>query len=76
MAWLFNVRGGDLDYNPVTLGYGLVSKDEACLVDLGKVTNEVRAHLDEAGVVVKPYDDCAGDMRAAAARQDALDRRR
>ena len=41
VAWLFNVRGGDLDYNPVTLGYGLVNKDEACLyVDLGKVTNE------------------------------------
>ena len=30
VAWLFNVRGGDLDYNPVTLGYGLVNKDEAC----------------------------------------------
>ncbi len=73
VAWLFNVRGGDLDYNPVTLGYGLVSMDEACFyVDIGKVTNEVRAHLDEAGVVVKPYDECAGDMRAAAAAGKTL----
>ena len=67
VAWLFNVRGGDLDYNPVTLGYGLVGEDDACFyVDEGKATDEVRAHLAEAGVTVKPYDACAEDMRAAA----------
>lgn len=73
VAWLFNVRGGDLDYNPVTLGYGLVGEDDACFyVDEGKATEDVRAHLAEAGVTVKPYDACAEDMRAAAAAGKTL----
>ena len=73
VAWLFNVRGGDLDYNPVTLGYGLIGEDDACFyVDEGKATEDVRAHLAEAGVTVKPYDACAEDMRAAAAAGKTL----
>ena len=68
VAWLFNVRGGDLDYNPVTLGYGLVNKDEACLyVDLGKVTNEVRAHLRD-GVAMASFW-CWLDEQAAQGKE-------
>ena len=68
VAWLFNVRGGDTECNPVTLGYGLVGKDTAALyVDQKKVTPEVAAHLKEAGVEVKAYEACDQDMRAAAA---------
>lgn len=69
VAWLFNVRGGDLAFNPVALGYGLVGKDTAALyVDAGKVTAEVAAHLADAGVDVKPYEACEEDIKGAAAR--------
>ena len=38
-AWLFNLRGGDVDYNPVFVSYGIVSAKEATLfVDLVKVS--------------------------------------
>lgn len=41
VAWLFNVRGGDVPYNPVCLSYGVVTADGATLyVDGGKVTPE------------------------------------
>ena len=73
VAWLFNVRGGDLAYNPVSLAYGIVGKDTATMyVDAAKVTAEVAAHLAEGGVEVKPYDACAEDVRAAAAEGERL----
>ena len=67
VAWLFNVRGNDLDFNPVALGYGLVGKDTATLyVDEAKVTAETRsAHLAEGGVDVAA-------VRARARRTCAL----
>ena len=37
-AWLFNMRGGDVDYNPIFVSYGLVTAKEATLfVDAAKV---------------------------------------
>jgi Xaa-Pro aminopeptidase len=39
IAWLFNLRGSDVDFNPVFLSYALVTLDSATLyVDLAKVT--------------------------------------
>ena len=36
-AWLFNMRGGDVDYNPIFVSYGLVTAKEASLfVDAAK----------------------------------------
>ncbi len=37
-AWLFNLRGSDISYNPVFLSYATVTEDAAKLfVDAGKV---------------------------------------
>ena len=37
-AWLFNLRGGDVDYNPVFMSYGIITAKEAILfVDTQKV---------------------------------------
>ena len=41
VAWLFNLRGGDVPYNPVFVSYGVVTAEGATLyVDLAKVTPE------------------------------------
>lgn len=38
IAWLFNVRGSDVAYNPVVIAYAVVTPDEAVLhVDRGKL---------------------------------------
>lgn len=67
VCWLLNVRGGDVDFNPVTVAYTLVHPDAATLyVDAGKVVPEVAAQLAEAGVAVKPYGAVWGDIAAAA----------
>jgi len=50
IAWLLNVRGGDVDHTPVALSYAIVRADgETDLyVAPGKVTDAVRQHLGNA----------------------------
>lgn len=58
VAWTLNLRGSDVQSNPVFLGYIVLTKDEAYLfVDLEKLTAEARIHLDQAFVKVRPYED-------------------
>ena len=65
VAWLLNVRGADVDHNPVVLAYVLVEKEAATLfVDERKVGPEVAAALAAAGVALAPYER----VRAALAR--------
>ena len=73
VAWLFNVRGNDLDFNPVALGYGLITQDRATLyVDEAKVSDALRASLKAEGVDVAAYEACAADVKALAAAGKAL----
>ena len=57
IAWLLNLRGDDIQYNPYFVSYLLVEDKSATLfVDHKKMTPEVLRHLSEAGVDVKSYD--------------------
>jgi Xaa-Pro aminopeptidase len=56
IAWLFNIRGNDVDYNPVVIAYALIEEENATLfVAPGKVTAETMAYLKGEGVSVAPY---------------------
>lgn len=56
LAWLFNIRGRDVSYNPVVLSFALISKDEATLfLDEHKLTETEKAALLKHGVEVRPY---------------------
>lgn len=56
IAWLFNVRGNDVDYNPVVIAYALVEEDKATLfIAPEKVTAETEKYLKDEGVSVAPY---------------------
>lgn len=58
IAWLFNMRGADVDCNPVFIAYATVTTDSATLyMHEGKVGEEVKSHLEEAGVTMGKYDD-------------------
>lgn len=47
IAWLFNLRGSDIKYNPVFFAYAVVTMDNIYLfVDETKLTNESRKHLN------------------------------
>ncbi len=55
IAWLFNIRGRDVEHNPVVIAYAVVTADGAALyTDLDKATPELRRALGRA-VVLRPY---------------------
>ncbi len=57
IAWLLNVRGGDLEFSPVTLCYAVLNADATVdlFVDPQKVSGETAAHLGNA-VTLAPAD--------------------
>ena len=63
IAWMLNVRGSDIEYNPLVISYLLVSsegtqwfvrKDDGAL---DSESLEVFADLESEGIEVLPYDD-------------------
>ena len=56
IAWLFNIRGNDVDYNPVVIAYALVESNKATLfVAPEKLTPETNSYLQSQGVTLAPY---------------------
>jgi Xaa-Pro aminopeptidase len=69
IAWLLNVRGGDVDHSPLMLAFALLYADGhvALFVDRRKLGNKVRAHLG-SDVVVEPIDAFPAALEKLAAR--------
>jgi Xaa-Pro aminopeptidase len=58
IAWLFNIRGKDVNYNPVVLSFALISPDHAKLfVDEKKLTKEAKEQLLRNGTEVLDYTE-------------------
>lgn len=58
VAWLTNLRGSDVEYNPVVVSYMLVTCDSAVLyIDERKVSAEVRDYLSAQGIAIAGYGD-------------------
>lgn len=73
IAWLFNLRGSDVDYNPIFLAHALIFSDQALLfVDEAKITEAVRAYLAQAPVTLMPYDQLALTLQALPSSMPVL----
>ena len=65
IAYLFNLRGADVSFNPVFLAHALIGRADATLfVGEGKVPPEVRARLESDGVHLAPYANAATALSA------------
>lgn len=57
IAWLCNIRGSDIEYNPLALSYALVTNSAIHLfVNLDSLTEEARIQLTGDGVEIHPYN--------------------
>lgn len=57
ICYLLNIRGNDVDYNPVVLSYMLISEDKACLcIDDDKIDGSVREYLENNDISVYSYE--------------------
>lgn len=58
VAWLFNIRGSDIPYNPVLLAYSVITLEQVFLfVDKDKLNEEITATLENDGIVIKEYEE-------------------
>jgi Xaa-Pro aminopeptidase len=65
IAWLTNLRGADVDYNPVFLAHLLVTDDHATLfIDAAKVPADVKAVLAVDGITLADYGTAASALAA------------
>ena len=63
IAWLFNIRGNDVDYNPVVIAYALIKVDSAVLyLSDEKLTDETRSYFNEENVEIKDYFQINDDL--------------
>lgn len=63
VAWLLNLRGADVDYNPVFWAYVTVTQTEVRLyVNSMRFAEGVEQHLKENGVALSGYKDLLGGL--------------
>ncbi|MBC7794685.1 MAG: aminopeptidase P family protein [Clostridia bacterium] len=74
IAWLLNVRGGDLPSTPFTLGYAIALADSSVdlYIDTRKLTPPVRDHLG-SGVRVHPLIDLNDGLKALENKRVMID---
>jgi Xaa-Pro aminopeptidase len=65
IAYLFNLRGADVSFNPVFVAHALIEPASATLfVADGKIDDALRARLARDGIKVAPYDGAAAALAA------------
>ena len=57
ICWLFNIRGQDVEFNPLVISYAVVTQTSATLyMDVTVLTDEQKGYFQECQVEVQPYD--------------------
>ena len=73
MAWIFNLRGQDVGYNPVVLSFALISQNYVKIyIDKEKLSAEDQNTLAKQGVTLAAYDALATDLQALPANSNIL----
>jgi Xaa-Pro aminopeptidase len=74
IAWLTNLRGSDVECNPVFLAHLLVGRDGRAVlfVDRGKFTDALVAELAADGIDIASYETIAGALGALTGNDKLL----
>ncbi len=63
IVWTLNLRGRDVDFNPVFIAYLLLHEGQSTLyINESKVSPEIKELLHEQGIVTKSYDTVSEDL--------------
>jgi Xaa-Pro aminopeptidase len=69
VAWLYNIRGGDVQYNPVAIGYAVVTMKEAFLFAGADTVTPGLEKMLAPSVRVRPYELFGDALLALAAEK-------
>ena len=73
LMWLFNIRGCDVECNPVAMSYGYLTKERSVLFIQKSVLDDgVRAYLDKKGIEVEDYEDVVEFLRGLSPKGKTL----
>ena len=73
IAWLFNIRGNDVAYNPVAVCYAVISQKEAVLfIHPEKLTVEAIDYLKAQNIILADYDKVFDYVKKIPAGQKVL----
>lgn len=56
ICWLLNLRGSDIDYNPVFFSYLIINESETTLFINNSYNEVINKFFDENNIKVQPYD--------------------
>lgn len=66
IAWTFNLRGSDVEANPVAISFGFISDEEVRIfVASQKLTGEVRDYLSSQDIQISDYNDIKNYLSSA-----------
>ena len=73
IAWTLNMRGTDIECNPLFVSYLLISEKEATLyINKEKLTETTADYLQSQGVGHRNYEDIESDLTAISGRKIAM----
>jgi len=65
IAWLTNLRGADVSYNPVFIAHLLLDGTNATLfVADGKISSDLKSRLAADGIALAPYSEATAALKA------------
>lgn len=63
IAWLFNIRGGDIEYNPLLLAYAVITLDDCeIFTDGRKFSRNETLELQKDGIDILPYESVSSRL--------------
>ncbi len=58
IAWVLNLRGSDISFNPLFMGYLLIGKGSCYLyINGGQLSTDLSELLESESIIVKPYEE-------------------
>ena len=64
IAWLYNLRGNDILYNPVFLSYSIIEENKAYIyIDEEKVSEKIKYELEKDNIYIKNYNKIIEDTK-------------
>jgi Xaa-Pro aminopeptidase len=64
IAWLFNLRGNDIPYNPVFFSYAAITSTTTTIyINANRLTPEAKHHLGK-DVAIRPYEALFADLKS------------
>lgn len=64
VAWMLNLRGNDIPYNPYLIAFLLVRRDgrHTLFIHCEQVPVSIHAYLDGLGIGIRPYEDAPREL--------------